>query len=1488
MLQHLLDSVRGPDAVENMYAWERKLKQYEEQSGDTLADTIKLATLNSKKLLEGNMRTHLNLQAGRLQTYEVARNEAISYLRATANQEQEPVPMDLSPLTRDLHPVTRGGKGKGKGKTGNGKDHDGKGKNKRVCFSCAKPNHSKQECRVLATDRASKDIKPDKAGRYAGKPVDKVTGKRAYAEKGDMAALTALSDDDYYDEADDFVFALTGEQIVTGDCCALESDDFDLLFDTCAAKSVCPPAWAPEVAVEECRGTALYQADGSEVKHYGKKEVSMVDQSSGEQLTVNFEAKGVRKPIMAVSSAVDAGYGVWLYDGSSYIVKPKHAKELAMVVRDNIGKNRSIELRRKNGIFVIPARLCSRSGELCAATEKDEEPKKRVRFSDDFEDSEDARPALSKALAPWPSAEEKAKHELTHCPHHAWCRYCLTGQATEDPHKSQSKESTVAKLALDYCFLARKGELQKATVLVFVLRPPGAVGATQVAKKGVDDVAVEFVLFYLEARGAGEAVLRADHEPTIQALLGELRRRRVERHRTTVEKFTKHDSKADGGIEVVAHRVESLTRTYVAVIEDKYKTKVTSQSVILPWLVRHSAYVITRFVLKSDGKEFTSPLACVGETVDFKLLRKDQSKLDPRWASGVFLGRRDESDEVVVGTARGIEFTRSFKRRDGSERWIQEEFRTSIGVPWNPRAPTTETPVVSTRRRYITCALIQEHGESPDCAACLGLSSVHTIACRDRFEEIFKKQAEQLIQTQRAIGAGGAGGAEGPNPGPPGGDAGPQSQPGQTQGIGPPTGLELPTGSGPKREGDTVHDGEPARKRPVIDVAPAAPMDTDPEAEAMTLGALCEEEAPAPTFDEGLSAGRVHDQYTGEVLPKELVLEGVKRELDEREEFEAEVVVWKRRSEKPAGERVISTKLFHTRKGPDCVRSRIVARDFAGGVFAPGHYAGTPPTWALKLVISRLASRGQVRQLASHDISVAFLHAQLKEAVWAEPPKELNCPDWLWLVTKALYGMRESSADFQELVRDTYREHGWNIMSTAPCLAYHSEWDCLSGFHGDDFYTEGEPQQLDKADAMITGNFNAKILPRVGQTAEDIGLVLWRLLLWSPNRFMLLPDPKHFENLSTLLDLKGPSDWQERTRCTRGAGAGTGICMYIGPDRFDIQFAVKQLASDMAHPTRLSMMRLRRLARYLAGAHDVGIEFLYQAGDVQACKSTSAGTIQVGDPSAGHLIESWSITQGAVALSSAESEFYAIGSAAARGIAVRQVMVEIAELGAGLPADVKLIIRTDSDAARGMIHRVGCGRVRHLQTRYLWHQQALREKQFEIERVDGKKNPSDAGTKALDQEALQACMTNLGIVSRFVAGFGTDEANQVLAALLLRATARTANGSDVGSSKGVQVTVTEGTCAAGASQTEVYGTMVKVFVTIILIAVGFAMGVLYEKHVVKERREERRAPAHLSDSGVQAEPTPTRSEEEGSQAPCTCARDRAQPRFVPLPEQPWG
>ena len=115
--------------------------------------------------------------------------------------------------------------------------------------------------------------------------------------------------------------------------------------------------------------------------------------------------------------------------------------------------------------------------------------------------------------------------------------------------------------------------------------------------------------------------------------------------------------------------------------------------------------------------------------------------------------------------------------------------------------------------------------------------------------------------------------------------------------------------------------------------------------------------------------------------------------------------------------------------------------------------------------------------------------------MWVEPSKELGLYVWLWLVEKAPYGMREASKAFQTEVHRMFAEDGLALVKTVPCLAYHAKRDTLCGFHGDDFYTEGEPSALYEFDWTIVECFTAEIMPRVGPGAADEGTVLRRLLV---------------------------------------------------------------------------------------------------------------------------------------------------------------------------------------------------------------------------------------------------------------------------------------------------------------------------------------------------------------------------------------------------------
>ena len=105
----------------------------------------------------------------------------------------------------------------------------------------------------------------------------------------------------------------------------------------------------------------------------------------------------------------------------------------------------------------------------------------------------------------------------------------------------------------------------------------------------------------------------------------------------------------------------------------------------------------------------------------------------------MFLGKLGLSDEVIVGTPKGIETTRSFRRMTEDRQWNPETLRMFVGVPWNPRGITTDAPG-GIRKRYIAGALVRTHGATDGCAACHGDAQVHVPRCRNRFEDIFDRE----------------------------------------------------------------------------------------------------------------------------------------------------------------------------------------------------------------------------------------------------------------------------------------------------------------------------------------------------------------------------------------------------------------------------------------------------------------------------------------------------------------------------------------------------------------------------------------------------------------------------------------------------------------------------------------------------------------------------------------------------------------------------
>ena len=80
-------------------------------------------------------------------------------------------------------------------------------------------------------------------------------------------------------------------------------------------------------------------------------------------------------------------------------------------------------------------------------------------------------------------------------------------------------------------------------------------------------------------------------------------------------------------------------------------------------------------------------------------------------------------------------------------------------------------------------------------------------------------------------------------------------------------------------------------------------------------------------------------------------------------------------------------------------------------------------------------------------------------------------------------------------------------------------------------------------------------------------------------------------------------------------------------------------------------------------------------------------------------------------------------------------------MGCPLP----LPVHSDSAAARGMMTGRGSGRVKHLDIKALWCQEAIEKERFRLMKGDSENNPADIGTKTLSADRIVHLSRLLGM-----------------------------------------------------------------------------------------------------------------------------------------------
>jgi len=512
----------------------------------------------------------------------------------------------------------------------------------------------------------------------------------------------------------------------------------------------------------------------------------------------------------------------------------------------------------------------------------------------------------------------------------------------------------------------------------------------------------------------------------------------------------------------------------------------------------------------------------------------------------------------------------------------------------------------------------------------------------------------------------------------------------------------------------------------------------------------------------------VHDHKTGKELRADLVKLG--RET-ERANMLARHLYDLVHISQARGKKVRSMWLDEGRSqdGEPVVRSRCVAMEF-NMYDRLDVYAGTPPLKFIKMILSRAAHKRRngiedyTRVLGFYDVVTAFWHADLPldEPIAVIPPRGEELDGYVWQMRKAMYGTRRASQLFLEFMVTVFIAASYRPLAVSRQVFYSERHDSMAALHGDDVIIEAEGEDLDKFDIVMKEHCSCKIMPRIGPNqSARMGRYLKRYICYIPGMgYEWNEDPAHVQKLLQSTGKQGARpqlspmskdagksdplclDALEAEAATRFR-SDTGSILYVSSGRFDLQHASQTLSELMSKPIRLGFARVERCARYLAGSGFLALVFRHEPEPTKTVVivdsnwseepdrySTHAGCEFLGS----HLIESYVAKDQVRSLSSGEAELYGIVDGAARGIMTRNALAEIGM--ANWPVE----ICTDSSAAIGMCSRTGVGKVRHIATRWLWVQDAVREKQITLKKVDGATNVADMGTKSLEPKRFQELM----------------------------------------------------------------------------------------------------------------------------------------------------
>ena len=981
-----------------------------------------------------------------------------------------------------------------------------------------------------------------------------------------------------------------------------------------------------------------------------------------------------------------------------------------------------------------------------------------------------------------PSDEEREAHALTHLPFRSWCPHCVGGRGQELPHHKSKEDPLLPEFHMDYCFPGDEEGTSPMKVLVMRERTSRMLLAVVVPKKGLSTFVANRVLAFIREVGCAyiDIIIRCDQEPAILALREDISRSRAQlfQCKSLPEESPKESHASNGIVERAVKSVEAQIRVMRSAFEERVGRKLEEGEPIYGWMVEYAAVLLNRYELGHDGKSAyercrgkRSKLFGLefGEIILWKRFPFGgaRAKLTPLWQEGMYIGVQPNSMEILVASPSGIHRVRTFQRKPISFRWQEAAIAWVTEWTWGKELDTfvEDNDGVEADLEGSHAVPIEEDLTPQVTHPTRGMRKTAQEAeaqFRHEIEVEARKHAEEAeAQHRHKVEV----------------EAQKRAEEAEAQ-LRQEVEVTSQRDAGNKgrrlfiRHIELELEQNMARISNIEQRAQQYAESTNYAVGVLEL--LIGEVGPQAEY---IGEWAV-DDLTGEPLEAESVRGARREEMD----FVQKIGVYEEAEEsecwRKTGKAPISTKWVDIRKGED-VRSRWVARYFRekGEGDRPDLFASMPPLEAKKLLFRKMAQQrfdtsGRTLKLMFIDVRKAHLNGKCEEEdVFVQLPAEAGAAAGkCGRLRRWLYGMRPAAQGWEDEYTNRLKGEGFQEGSAAPTAFWNAESGVSCVVHGDDFTFLGTEEELQKVRANMEAWYDVKFRGILGPEAHDVKeiVILNRSLRVTHAGLEYAADPKHAQIIWTEmgLDLTSNGVTSPCVRDIDGHAVDDAeleglernlfrrVCAranYLGMDRHDIQYAVKEMASDMSQPKQSSLKKLKHLARYLLyvptftityawgsreTAHRDAIEVFVDsdwAGCRRTRRSTSGGVVCV----AGGAVRGWSKLQKVVALSSGEAEYYAMVSGCAEALGVQAVA---RDLGWMLP----IYLMVDSSAAKSMASRKGLGKVRHMEVRHLWLQEVVREKRITMVKVDGRINPADTLTKPHTEKSMSDLMWRMG------------------------------------------------------------------------------------------------------------------------------------------------